>query len=314
MIRGIFSQVSKIEELKQDWIRSKYEVIASKASPEVFEKDYIYVYQEEEKICLSVGAKIRCLEASEQDKFQGLFFGSNDDKTIDKEAVYKQVIRLGLVRPLSEWEKKDFVEWRKSITHIDYNDDQFIAEMMAVLSQAAHETILSKGKGEGYYPYITQILSLLTLFKSDEGGIFQVGTGDGKTLSIAMAAVIKVIEKFPVNVISSSETLAKRDVVDTKKFFELFDISVDSNLDNSELMRGKPKTCYTKDVVYGTASLFIGDRIRDVTDNTLNGRGPSVLFIDELDYTFIDNVEMKLQLSEQIPGADILSFLKYIYG
>lgn len=153
----------------------------------------------------------------------------------------------------------------------------------------------------------------MALLKSTKGGLSQVPTGEGKSLIIAMFAAIKVMEGRQVDIITSTDVLAKRDAEDNKAFYELFDISVGYNTEDQEI--GKAKPCYEKDIVYGDILNFNGDALQDITGNVRLGRGFDILMLDEFDYVGIDQNSMKIQLSRDIPYFDVLNqLLVYIWG
>ena len=83
----------------------------------------------------------------------------------------------------------------------------------------------------GYSPRQIQIICLLFFVhkEKDQGLLLEVKAGEGKTLIISFfLAVIKVIiDCYDVDIITSSNHLAKRDAMEKKRFYEVFGISVD---------------------------------------------------------------------------------------
>ncbi|CAL7962278.1 Protein translocase subunit SecA (modular protein) [Gammaproteobacteria bacterium] len=312
-------QLIRIKEIKLDWLKSKYAIVVSKTKPDICEEKNICLYKEEQKICLSTTVKTICLEDIKQEELKKLEAVFNSDIGADATIIYEQAARLGvapklggIALPLSSWSKKEYMQWRQTVAHVDYDNNELMAEIIAVLSQAVHETILFK-KGKKFYPRDIQLLALISLLKSSTGGLAQIATGEGKTLIIAMFAAIKVIDGRQVDIITSTHELAERDAADNKSFYELFNISVAHNVETRE--RGKAKECYEKDVVYGDILHFNGDALGDITDNVRLGRGFDILVVDEVDNMFIDLNSMKIQLSREIPGFDVLNqLLVYMWG
>jgi hypothetical protein len=205
---------------------------------------------------------------------------------------------------IGEWQKDDFIKWRHGIQKVN---DKNIAEVLAVLSQAIHNTVLENK----HYPRQIQIISVLALYKSANGGVIQVGTGEGKSVIIGMLAAIKVISGQTVDIVTSSPDLAIRDWKELKDFYHLLGITVDHNIVGGT----GSKTCYLAHVVYGTLLYFIGDTLRDITENTKFGRGFEVVMVDEFDDPVIDQNSMKVQLASTIPGFEVLKeLLTYMWG
>ncbi|ETO31729.1 Helicase conserved domain containing protein [Reticulomyxa filosa] len=252
--------------------------------------------------------------------------------------------RIG--KGLSDWGREDFIRWKQSIPGVT---DSNIAEVMAVLSEAAHKSILG-----GYgHPRLTQLLSLLVLYKSEGGGLSEIATGEGKSLIIACLAIIKVLQGKYVDIVTSSDVLARRDAISSYNFYNLFGIRVGHNIgdfylaeekdtiesiavkvgEKAEVLRALNrdlinfggnlitgeevrllhkegrKECYEREIVYGALTYFIGDTLRDISSDTRRGRGFEVVIVDEVDNMFIDLDRMKVQLSGFIPGFEVLSYL-----
>ena len=66
-------------------------------------------------------------------------------------------------------------------------------------------------------PYPVQMLAVVALYN---GYLTEVDTGEGKTLSIAMAVAIAAWSGDPVHVITANDYLASRDAKQMKGFFE----------------------------------------------------------------------------------------------
>jgi len=207
---------------------------------------------------------------------------------------------------VSSWNEEQILAWKNKLQ----NPMDKIPEVMSVLKQALY---LDKG----FYPRDTQVISVLILLKSDQGTLMQIGTGEGKSVTIALFASIQVFNKRKIDIVTSASELAERDVDEEEglgRFYRILGITVAANTkhneDNTDL-----KTCYNADVVYGTLLYFIGDHLRDIYRNVKNGRGFDLLVVDEVDSTFIDQTGMKVQTSSAVPGFEHLrKFLFYIWG
>ena len=138
---------------------------------------------------------------------------------------------------ISKWQKEDISKWvRKVKLEQKCNSSKYIYESVAIMSRANY--ILYK-----YAPRFTQIITVLLMIKTgDNGLLMQVATGEGKSLIVSMLAVIKCLQGHTVDIVTSSPILAKRDAIEMKPFYEMFDITV---ADNNDVSAG-PKICYTK--------------------------------------------------------------------
>ncbi len=181
------------------------------------------------------------------------------------------------------------------------NEDS-IAEVVVWLKKAMHLTVL----GEKYKVRDAQVISLLNLYKGDGGRLIQVSTGEGKTIIIAMFAALNVAMKRDVDIITSSKVLAEENEKEQRGFYEILGITSSHNILSVE----GAKDCYKSNVVYGDLLHFIGDDLRDISKNVKHGRGYDVVIVDEVDNMFVDNTNMKVQLSAGLPGFHYLKGLK----
>ena len=196
------------------------------------------------------------------------------------------------------WSKNDVKSWVK-------NDDSTkgVDEVLAVVYRAMELT-------RNFKPHVIQILTVLMLVHKDPkvGRLAQVLTGEGKSLVIAMlVAILKITKRCKVDIVTSSEVLAKRDAKQWETFFKLLNITSSHNIDERE----GPKDCYTCDVVYGTAHAFQADILRDEYKQagTLNGRTSDVIIVDEVDNMLIDEHNKSTLLSDEKHGFEKLTYL-----
>ena len=59
--------------------------------------------------------------------------------------------------------------------------------------------------------------------------ILQIKTGEGKSITISCIAAILRFRKKAVDIVTTNEILAKRDVEEMKKFYNMLGIDVDHN-------------------------------------------------------------------------------------
>ena len=213
---------------------------------------------------------------------------------------------------ISLWNEYDIKCWVSLISNSNknYTREELLAEMIAVVKRAIFlifEIDLRK----------VQILSVIFFLTKPKniGRLAEIKTGEGKSITVAVTAVIKVLqgENF-IDVITSSEELAPRDAEKNRKFYELFQITVGENTDKI----CSPKECYKKNIVYGTVHSFQADILFDEYENygTLNGRYAErqkgkvgFAIVDEVDCMLIDEHNKFTHLSKSVPDFAILSFL-----
>jgi tetratricopeptide (TPR) repeat protein len=202
-------------------------------------------------------------------------------------------------KPICNWGKKEIAQWSRAIKEQQITD-AFIPEILAVIKQA----LLCS---EGFLPRDIQILSVLSLMYKDksQGRLAQIYTGEGKTTTIAILAVLNVMQGKKVDIVTSSEVLAQRDALEKKPFYELFGITV---ADNSSVYRAQKK-CYTADVVYGDTGNYEADILCDEYKQygTRRGRLFEIVIVDEVDNMFIDYRSQSTRLSTDIPGMSALT-------
>lgn len=157
-----------------------------------------------------------------------------------------------------------------------------------------------------YEPRTIQILSLLLLLNPSEGKgrLAQINTGEGKTTIVAMLAVIKALAGHKVDIVTSSSELARPQAEELKDFYKMFGLTVSHNgkhhLDKA--------TRYKCDIVYGAASDFQGDILRDEYSklDTKSGRKCDFAIVDEVDSMLIDGRSHMVMLSSSMPAMNYL--------
>lgn len=196
------------------------------------------------------------------------------------------------------WSKRNVKYWAEKD-----NSTKGVDEVLAVVYRAMELT-------KQFEPHDIQLLTVLMLVHKDPkvGRLAQVLTGEGKSLVIAMlVAILKITKRCKVDIVTSSEVLAKRDARQWETFFELLNITTSHNIEE----KVGPKDCYKRDVVYGTAHTFQADILRDEYKKagTLNGRTSDVIIVDEVDNMLIDEHNKATLLSDEKHGFEKLTYL-----
>ncbi|XP_029942372.1 uncharacterized protein LOC115384198 isoform X2 [Salarias fasciatus] len=157
-----------------------------------------------------------------------------------------------------------------------------------------------------YSPRLTQMVSWCLLALSKTGRLIQVATGEGKSCIVAMFAAFRVKQGQNVDIITSSEVLAKRDLEEWKPFFEEMKITADCNTMKLDL---NLKQCYKCKVVYGTVQQFAGDWLRQRfhRKNILGQRTFQCAIVDEVDSLMLDKGHHVVYLGTDMPALQHLN-------
>ena len=145
-------------------------------------------------------------------------------------------------------------------------------------------------------PYDVQILGAIAMF---HGSIAEMQTGEGKTLTALMPLYLNALTGKPVHLVTVNDYLAKRDCEWIGSVFRKLGLSV-ASLTN-DVPPFKRKELYLSDIVYGTASEFGFDYLRDnsmaMNKNEQTQRGHYFAIVDEVDSILIDEARTPLIIS-----------------
>ncbi|WP_089697812.1 preprotein translocase subunit SecA [Candidatus Pelagibacter communis] len=131
-----------------------------------------------------------------------------------------------------------------------------------------------------------------------ENKIAEMKTGEGKTLTITLAAYLNALEKKGVHIVTVNDYLAKRDSQNMGEIYEFLGLSCGFiNTDQSDLER---KENYMKDITYATNSELGFDYLRDnmkFSKKDMVQRGHNFAIVDEIDSCLIDEARTPLIIS-----------------
>ncbi len=165
---------------------------------------------------------------------------------------------------------------------------ELLPEAFAVVREAAFRTI-------GLRHYDVQLWAGAALF---EGGIVEMKTGEGKTLSSTLAGYMNALLGQGVHIVTANEYLAVRDSNEMGTIYRFLGLSVGCTLNG--MTREQKRFAYACDVTYGTASEFGFDYLRDhlsVYNHELVQRPLHYALIDEVDSILIDEARTPLIIS-----------------
>lgn len=184
--------------------------------------------------------------------------------------------------------------------------DQLLPEAFAVVKSACRRLCGTDVHVSGYdqkwdmVPYDVQIVGAIALH---HGAIAEMMTGEGKTLTAVMPLYLNALTGKPVHIVTINDYLAKRDCQWVGSILRWLGMStgVITNESSSE----ERQKSYSCDVVYGTASEFGFDYLRDnsmaTTKDDQVQRGYFYVIIDESDSILIDEARTPLIISGPAP-------------
>jgi preprotein translocase subunit SecA len=148
-------------------------------------------------------------------------------------------------------------------------------------------------------PYDVQILGAIAMFY---GSIAEMQTGEGKTLTASLPLYLNALSGKPVHLVTVNDYLAKRDCEWLGSIFRKLGLTVNSL--TNDVPSFKRKEVYQSDIVYGTASEFGFDYLRDnsmaMHKNEQVQRGHFFAIVDEADSILIDEARTPLIISGPI--------------
>lgn len=177
-------------------------------------------------------------------------------------------------------------------------DDIFV-HAMATIREAVYREI-------NQFAYLVQLIGAYIVHQGD---FAEMMTGEGKTLTLFLAAYVNALEKKGVHIVTVNEYLAQRDADTAKRIFARLDMTVGCNTAN--LSPIKKQEAFACDVTYTTNSELGFDYLRDnmvlqYSDKKI--RGLHYAIVDEGDSVLIDEARTPLIISGQ-PKKDFRLYL-----
>ncbi len=131
-----------------------------------------------------------------------------------------------------------------------------------------------------------------------ENKIAEMRTGEGKTLTIALAAYLNALEEKGVHIVTVNDYLAKRDSYEMGKIFSFLGLT--SGYINNDQDDEERKKNYDCDITYATNSELGFDYLRDnmkYSKDEMVQRGHHFAIVDEIDSCLIDEARTPLVIS-----------------
>jgi len=182
--------------------------------------------------------------------------GAKRSRRSHSRQLWKKALELEvLCRQSEDWHEHEFKsalrEHRSRIKRLGNRWGEGVEAAMPCLVEAARRTLRLSA-------YPTQIMGALAI---SEGALVEMATGEGKTLTIALAAAAAGWSGKPCHVITANDYLARRDAEDFKRFYKLCGLKVASV--SAEMHPPERQETYRADVVYCTGKEVVADYLRD---------------------------------------------------
>jgi len=131
-----------------------------------------------------------------------------------------------------------------------------------------------------------------------ENKISEMKTGEGKTLTITLAAYLNALNKKGVHIVTVNDYLAKRDCENMKGIYNFLGLT--AGYINNGQTDDERKLNYNYDITYATNSELGFDYLRDnmkFSYETMVQRGHNYAIVDEIDSCLIDEARTPLIIS-----------------
>ena len=222
--------------------------------------------------------------------FLSKFIKSSNQKELDR--ITKIVEKVNSYEPIikeiadEEFPKKTN-ELKEKLNKGESIDD-ILPEAFALVREASKRT-----RNERHYD--VQIIGGVVLH---EGKIAEMRTGEGKTLTISLAAYLNALLCKGVHIVTVNDYLAKRDSQEMGEIYEFLGLT--SGYINNDQDDYERKKNYNFDITYATNSELGFDYLRDnmkLSNEEMVQRGHAYSIVDEIDSCLIDEARTPLVIS-----------------
>ena len=223
-------------------------------------------------------------------KFFSKIIKSSNQKELDRIGKIVQKINL-LEKNYQVLEDKEFpkktLEFKERIKNGE-SLNKILPDAFAIVREASKRT-----RNERHYD--VQIIGGVVLHESK---IAEMRTGEGKTLTIALAAYLNALEEKGVHVVTVNDYLAKRDSQEMGEIYKFLGLT--SGYINNDQNDFERKENYNCDITYATNSELGFDYLRDnmkYSKNEMVQREHHFSIVDEIDSCLIDEARTPLVIS-----------------
>ncbi|RMG36055.1 MAG: translocase [Planctomycetota bacterium] len=147
--------------------------------------------------------------------------------------------------------------------------------LIRLLPEAYALVVEASRRTTGMEPYPVQIAGAIGLFA---GGIAEMQTGEGKTLTAVMPAFLRALPGHGCHVVTVNDYLARRDATEMGPIYRALGLSV--GCIETPMETEERRDAYAADITYGTAKEFGFDYLRDKlrTGVAMPGKSRRALF------------------------------------
>jgi len=145
----------------------------------------------------------------------------------------------------------DFKKFYRRAGNVGQAEDEKYPEALAALAEAAYRQVKLR-------PYFVQLMGAVALSR---GMLTEMATGEGKTLTIALAAVTAGWTQLPCHIITANDYLAERDARTMRPFYDYCGVSV--GFVTGKMSPQERQVAYKNDIVYTTSKEILADFLRD---------------------------------------------------
>ena len=166
--------------------------------------------------------------------------------------------------------------------------DDILPEAFAVVRETAQRTL-------GQRHYDVQLVGGVALHR---GTIAEMKTGEGKTLTITLAAYLNALHEKGVHIVTVNDYLAKRDSQEMGEIYNFLGLT--SGYINNDQDDSQRKQNYNCDITYATNSELGFDYLRDnmkFSKDEMVQREHFFAIVDEIDSCLIDEARTPLIIS-----------------
>ena len=222
--------------------------------------------------------------------FISKFIKSSNQRELDK--INKIVKKINdLEKSTKSLKNSDFpkktIEFKEAIKN-GKNIDEILPEAFALVREASLRI-----RNERHYD--VQLIGGITLH---QGKIAEMKTGEGKTLTITLAAYLNALNNKGVHIVTVNDYLAKRDSQEMGEIYNFLGLT--SGFINNYQNDNERKENYNCDITYATNSELGFDYLRDnmkFSQDQMVQRNHFFSIVDEIDSCLIDEARTPLVIS-----------------
>ncbi|NGX31882.1 MAG: Protein translocase subunit SecA, partial [Chlamydiae bacterium] len=187
--------------------------------------------------------------------------------------------------------------------------EHLLPEAYAVVKNACRRMLDTKLEVSGFHqewdmvPYDVQLIGAIAMFYNS---IAEMQTGEGKTLTACLPLYLNALSGKSVHLVTVNDYLAKRDCEWVGSIFRWLGLTTGALTNDTPL--DERQQIYQRNIVYGTASEFGFDYLRDHSmiqnKEQLVQRGHFFAIIDEVDSILIDEARTPLIISGPVDQSN----------